>query len=30
MSKTMIKCVDNFEAYLEDLVEKDGILDAKT
>lgn len=30
MSKCMIRCVKNYEKYVENLVEKDGFLATKT
>jgi hypothetical protein len=29
MSKTMNKCAENFENYLDELIDKNGILDTK-
>jgi hypothetical protein len=29
MSKCMLGCINNYEKYLEDLVEKDGVFDTK-
>ena len=29
MSKCMLVCIKNYENYLEDLVEKDGVIETK-